>query len=229
MKTTYKVLKVILLFMIVVMMSSLDEGQNKFKVLIIGDSISMAYTSYVQDILQEKAIVSRPIKADGRAENCQGTTYGMLNLDRWTDREEWDVIHFNFGLHDLKHIDPITKENSTDPQHPLQADAKQYEENLGDIIQKLKATHAKLIFATTTPYPDTANKPLRDPGMAAVYNKIALKVMQENHIQINDLYSFVLPRMAELQRPNNVHFTEVGSRILGEKVAASILASLTSN
>lgn len=227
MKNKHKILKVIMLLFLAVMMSSLNEGQNKFKVLLIGDSISIAYTSYVQDILQDKAMVARPLMDDGMAENCEGSTKGILNIDRWIGGVEWDVIHFNFGLHDLKHVDPITKKNSPDPQHPLQADAKQYQENLDAIVKRLKATNAKLIFATTTPYPDTATKPLRDPGMSAVYNKIAVNVMKENDIVVNDLYSFVLPRMKELQRPNNVHFTEVGSKALGVKVAESILASLT--
>ncbi len=46
--------------------------------------------------------------------------------------------------------------------------------------------------------------------------------MKKNDIPVNDLYSFVLPRMQELQRPNNVHFTEEGSEALGEQVAEMI-------
>ena len=52
------------------------------------------------------------------------------------------------------------------------------------------------------------------PGMPEKYNKVALKIMKKNGIMVNDLHAFVLPRMDELQRPNNVHFTEAGSRAL---------------
>jgi acyl-CoA thioesterase-1 len=62
--------------------------------------------------------------------------------------------------------------------------------------------------------------------MPAVYNKIAIEIMRENDIAINDLYSYVLPRMEKLQRPKNVHFMENGSKALGEKVAQSILEYL---
>ena len=55
-----------------------------------------------------------------------------------------------------------------------------------------------------------------------MYNEIALKIMRDNEVEVNDLYSFVLPRMEELQRPNNVHSTESGSEALAEQVAKVI-------
>ena len=68
--------------------------------------------------------------------------------------------------------------------------------------------------------------PLRDPGMPEKYNKVALKIMKKNQILVNDLHAYVLPRMEELQRPNNVHFTETGSRALAEQVAGMISDNL---
>ena len=95
------------------------------KVLILGDSISIGYTPYVQSILKGKADVVRPLNKKGGAENCQGTTRGKTELDRWLGDTKWDVIHFNFGLHDLKHVD-TTGKNSKDPNDPQQADVKTY-------------------------------------------------------------------------------------------------------
>ena len=191
-------------------------------ILILGDSISIGYFPFVKELMEGKAVVSRPFKEDGSPENCQGTMNGVENIERWIGSTRWDLIHFNFGLHDLKHVDPETGKNSKDPTHPLQADPKQYKKNLEVIVEKLKTTGAKLIYATTTPYPDEVNGPLRDPGMPGKYNKVALKVMKKNGIMVNDLYTFVLPRMEELQRPNNVHFTEKGSRALAGQVAEVI-------
>ena len=191
-------------------------------VLIIGDSISIGYLPFVKELMKDKALVIRPYNEDGNPENCQGTTNGVKNIDRWIGDTKWDVIHFNFGLHDIKHVDPVTRENSKDPEHPHQADLKQYKKNLEVIVEKLKTTGAKLVFATTTPYPDEVGGPLRDPGMPEKYNKAALKIMKKNGIAVNDLYDYVLPRMEELQRPNNVHFTESGSRALAEQVAKVI-------
>jgi len=201
-------------------------------VLILGDSISIGYTPFVQEYLKGKANVFRPLFEDGKPENCQGTTNGVENIDRWLNTGEksgvsnsgsqWDVIHFNFGLHDIKHVDPVTGKNSQNPKHPQQANRKQYKKNLEFIVEKLKATGAKLIFATTTPYPDSVEGPLRKPGMPQKYNQVAVKIMNKNGILINNLHAFMVPRMAELQRPNNVHFTEEGSRELAKKVVDRI-------
>ena len=56
--------------------------------------------------------------------------------------------------------------------------------------------------------------------------QIVFKIMKKNKVFINDLHAFVTPRMMELQRPNNVHFTEFGSRELAKEVVKSILRNL---
>lgn len=201
-------------------------ADNLPKVLLIGDSISIGYLPFVQKILKGKAIVDRiPLKANGKPENCQGTTNGVANIDRWLGDTKWDVIHFNFGLHDIKHVKPESVENSNDPDDPPQASLKQYKKNLKEIVRKLKATDAKLIFATTTPYPE-GTKPYRGFGDEVKYNKGAVKIMKKNDIAINDLHAFVLPKIEQLQRPVNVHFTKDGSKALGEQVATSIISQL---
>jgi len=199
-------------------------------VLILGDSISIGYTPFVQKDLSGIANVSRPLFENGKNENCQGTTYGLQNIDRWIGTKKWEFIHFNFGLHDIKHVDAVTGESSSNPEDPYQADVKQYKKNLLKIVKKLKNTNATLVFATTTPYPDNLKgRPLRDPGLSAKYNKVALKVMKKNKILIDDLYSFVLPRMEELQIPMNVHFTEAGSEAIGNEVAQFIRNQLNNS
>jgi hypothetical protein len=206
-----------------------NQDPNKPNVLIIGDSISIGYTPFVKDLLSYRANIFRPLKEDGTPENCQGTTNGVKNIKRWLGDTKWEVIHFNFGLHDIKHIDPVSGKNSNNSKDPQQADLKQYKTNLKAIVEVLKTTGAKLIFATTTPYPDNVGGPLRKPGMPAKYNKAAIKIMNSNGIAINHLYVFMKPRMNELQRPNNVHFTPQGSKALAEKVAERITEALLEN
>lgn len=205
-------------------------GRNDLpNVLILGDSISIGYTKLVREILEGQANVSRPMRENGKPLNCQGTTNGVKHIDDWLSVSKWDVIHFNFGLHDLKHVDPETGRNSNNPDHPQQAGIKQYEKNLKEIVKKLIASNAKLIFATTTPYPDKPIGPLRRSDQAEKYNKVALKIMKKNEIIVNDLYGYVLPKMEELQLPNNVHFTKSGSVYLAEKVAAEMTKLLLSD
>jgi len=194
-------------------------SSNKLNILIIGDSISMGYTPFLKEILAEKANVWHP------DENCEGTTRGVLKIDEWVGKTKWEVIHFNFGLHDLKHVNALTGANSTKPEDPLQADVKQYSENLKIIVSRLKNTGARLIFATTTPVPEKSS-PLREPAQVLIYNKAALKIMRRENIEIDDLYGFILPKLKELQIADNVHFNPEGYRALAEKVSEHIFTPM---
>ncbi|GIW92364.1 MAG: hypothetical protein KatS3mg110_0405 [Pirellulaceae bacterium] len=207
------------------------SGQELPRILILGDSISIGYTPYVQELLASEAVVLRPMLDDKRPENCQGTTYGLQHLDRWLESGggRWDVIHFNFGLHDLKRVDPTTGRNSNDPDDPRQAEPDVYARQLEAIVQRLKKTGAKLIFATTTPVPEGKVTPWRDASDPPRYNELARQVMARHNVEVNDLYGAVLPRLHELQRPANVHFTEKGSRFLAEHVATAIRKALMKN
>lgn len=206
------------------------EAPAKKRVLILGDSISIGYTPFVQKMLADEMTVLRPMRND-KPENCSGTTSGTANIDRWLqiDGGKWDVIHFNWGLHDLKHVKPGDPKGaaSDSPTDPPQATVEVYEKNLREIVAKLKATGAKLIFATTTPVPEGKMAVYRTDADAVKYNEAALKVMKENNIAVNDLYAFVKPQMAKLQRqPANVHYTDEGSEALAKQVVAAVRAAL---
>ena len=55
----------------------------------------------------------------------------------------------------------------------------------------------------------------------------ALRVMKDNGIAVNDLYTFVKPRMKELQiQPANVHFVPAGSEALAAEVVKAVQAAL---
>jgi len=178
------------------------------RVLLIGDSISIGYTIPVREALAGKANVHRP------AANCGPTIRGLESLDEWLGEDDWDVIHFNWGLHDLKYMDGKQ-------QVPL----AEYEKNLGELVERLKRTGAKLIWCSTTPVPEGCSPPRTNDDVLA-YNAVAKKIMDANGIAIDDLYAFALPKLKEIQRPANVHFTPEGSAVLAGQVAASILAQL---
>jgi acyl-CoA thioesterase-1 len=61
---------------------------------------------------------------------------------------------------------------------------------------------------------------------AARYNEVALRVMRERGVGINDLHAVAAADLAALQRPANVHFTDAGSARLADAVAARITALL---
>ena len=180
------------------------------RVLLIGDSISMGYTAPVRALLQGKVNVHRI------PENGGPTSNGTAKLAKWLGTNRWDVIHFNFGLHDLKSVE----------EGKAQVSLADYEKNLRDLVKQMKQTSAKLIWCATTPVPDARlNPPRRDSDVQA-YNAVAKKVMDENKISTNDLYAYTLPRLADVQLPANVHFKKDGYEFLAKKVAKSIEEAL---
>lgn len=201
------------------------------RVLLLGDSISIGYHAAVVEALGPEFTVARPMAnpEKGRAENCEGTTKGVKAIERWLALEggNWDVIHFNFGLHDLKRVDPETRRNSNDPADPNQADLATYTSQLTAIVEALEATGATLILATTTPVPTGGVRPHRDPEDVVRYNAGARGIAEPRGIAVDDLYSFILPRLAELQKPVDVHFTAEGSAALGGEVARAIRSAVS--
>ncbi|MDG1874450.1 MAG: sialate O-acetylesterase [Mariniblastus sp.] len=202
------------------------------RILILGDSISIGYTPFVQERLSKTAFVVRPMRKNSKngkmsPENCAGTDNGIKNIDRWLRIKggDWDVIHFNFGLHDLKHVNGETGKNSMNLEDPLQSSPADYERQLREIIAKLKETNATLIFGTTTPVPQGC-KPLRETTAPEVYNNIAKKIAAQNGVKINDLYTHANQQLEKIQRPANVHFTTDGSKYLADQVVKSIEAVL---
>ena len=194
-------------------------------VLILGDSISIGYTRDVRQQLRGRANVYRPMNAAGTAaENCSDTAKGVSELDRWLGTQTWAVIHFNWGLHDLKHMKD--GKPSGDPKDPVLADIPTYTRNMETIVARLKKTGARLVFGSTTPVPAGCKSPFRDPADAPRYNAAAAAVMQAQGVRVDDLFAFAQPQLDKLQLPQNVHFTTAGSKALGEQVAQVIREEL---
>lgn len=182
------------------------------RVLLIGDSISIGYTLAVRELLTGKANVHRP------PVNCGPTIRGVEQIDAWLGDGRWDVIHFNFGLHDLKYVDETGNLVAPDKGRQV-ASVEQYEQNLRQIVERLKKTGARLIWASTTPVPDGSAG--RVMGDEARYNAVAAKIMKDAGIAIDDLHAVVV-RKPHLQMPRNVHYTPEGYQALARSVADSI-------
>lgn len=182
------------------------------RVLLIGDSISIGYTIDVRELLKGKANVHRIPENGGPSIN------GLEKIDIWLGEGKWDVIHFNWGLHDLKYMD--------DGKH--QVGIEDYERNLDRLVAAMKKTGAKLIWASTTPVPDAKVSPPRKSADVIAFNEAAARVMEKHGVPTDDLYGLALSRLAEIQRAANVHFTDAGSRVLAERVAAEIKRALGS-
>jgi lysophospholipase L1-like esterase len=180
------------------------------RVLIIGDSISMGYTKPVRELLQGKANVHRIPVNGGPTKN------GVANIDKWLGDGKWDVIHFNWGIHDLKVM----------PDGKRQVEPADYEKNLRELVTKMKATGAKLIWASTTPIPNGKMVPDRAFGQVNEYNEIAARVMKDTGVPTNDLNGHITPEFDRLAVPKDLHYTKEGSDFLAKKVAEEIEKTL---
>lgn len=201
-------------------LKQVEDVEGLPRVLLIGDSISMGYTLQVRELLKGKANVHRP------PTNCGPTIKGLAALDDWLkvggEGKEWDVIHFNWGLHDLKYMGPNGK-NLADPKAKTsrkQVPPVEYEKNLRELVKCLKKTGARLIWRNTTPVPEGARG--RVPGDSAKYNEIAAKIMKDKGVEIHDLYSFALKNASKIQRKADVHYTKEGSAALAAEVVKAI-------
>ncbi len=191
-----------------------DEDPALPRILLIGDSISMGYTIPVREALAGKVNVQR-IPTNGSS-----TWVGLEHLDEWLGEKKWDLIHFNWGLHDVKYM----KDGKLDLEGTQVSSLEQYTENLDKLIVRLKRTGAKLIWATTTPVPEGASG--RKAGDCETYNDAVLYVVGRHEVAINDLFAFAKPILGEIQLPENVHFSDEGSARLGKEVARRILEVL---
>lgn len=201
-------------------MAKVEDVPGLPRVLLIGDSISIGYTVPVREMLKGKANVHRPLA------NCGPTSSGVANIEKWLGDGKWDVIHFNWGLHDLKYLGP-QGQNLADPaakdshqQVPIDA----YEANLRKLVARLQKTKATLIWRSTTPVPEGAKG--RVVGDSAKYNAVAKKIMDEHGIAIDDQYTFALKQLKKIQLPANVHFSKAGSAVLAGQAVASIEKAL---
>jgi len=191
------------------------------RVLLIGDSISIGYTLPVRKLLADKANVHRV------PTNARHTGIGLENIHKWLGDGKWDVIHFNWGLHDLCYRSQNTKTAGRKDKvnGSLDLTFAEYQQNLRQLVKILKTTDAKLIWASTTPVPE--GEPGRIKGDEIRYNKAAEKIMKRSGVTINDLYAHAFLKLSRIQLPNgNVHFTAEGSNYLAKHVADSILKAL---
>ena len=200
-------------------LAPIAEVENLPNVLIIGDSISIGYTLPTRALLKGKVNLHR-IPTNGGP-----TTKGLSEIEKWLGNKKWDLIHFNWGLHDLKFMGKdgtnlVPKEQGGVVQVPL----SDYEKNIEKLVVRMKKSAKQLVWRNTTPIPEGSKA--RYVGDSIKYNKAAARVMKKLNVPTLDLFTPSKKNMKDWMRKANVHYHPHGSQALAEIVAKDILTRL---
>lgn len=122
---------------------------------------------------------------------------------------QWDIIYLNFGIGDMFYKDPSTRElriMSKDGGGVRVSTPEQYEKQLDQLVQRLKANKAKLIWGSTTPmvnvhFFSSYQGNLFDAGAEQEYNAIAARVMAKHKVPVLDLHGYVMAQF----KPDEKH------------------------
>eukprot|EP00039_Didymoeca_costata_P007220 m.97503 g.97503 ORF g.97503 m.97503 type:complete len:496 (+) comp13597_c0_seq2:101-1588(+) len=223
-------------------------ASNVKNVLIIGDSVSSdgsGFGPYFRSLLEHPNTTTNPAMngalavvqhnggwapAPGANEQGSNSINGVNCINYWLGNETWDVVAFNFGIHDCWKQQFV---NSTEYAKNL--------EIIYDAAHKSLTPQGKVVWTSTTPIahncslPNTGKGPCYgvQPDCVTEYNNIALATLgSKPDLVINDLYSEVNHvcglnfTTCSLQHPGDVHPSGPGREFLAIKTAATILPLL---
>lgn len=173
------------------------------RVLIIGDSIYSQHARGVSADLKGRAEI---VMATWPSGEISSSTTALKHLDQllgYIDRNgkpvpkdkqpQWDIIHVNVGLGDLIHRAPNIESFRVMPIHAggvVATSPEQYQKNLDQLLARLMATGAEVVWASTTPIRHSTSN-VFEMGSEIKYNAIAAKVMAKHGVATNDMYRFV--------------------------------------
>lgn len=189
------------------------------KVFLIGDSIRIGYDSVVRRLLDDEAQVF------WSQDNARFAEYTLRYIKVWAaedcDPASIDLVHFNCGLWDIVHY------YGDEMLTPVDV----YAMYLRRIIKRLHLIfpNAKLVFALTTYVieehvcrPDFS----RFNSDIEEINEVARKIMEENNIPVDDLYTVSREMPEEWHSPDGTHYMPEGYECLGRAVAEAIRKEL---
>ena len=188
------------LFLATCLLVKTTEGQTQRpRVLILGDSIYQPIGRSLTSELKDKVEVVTPAIQPGEIRN---SSTALENIDQWVGTGKWDLIHFNFGLGDLVYRAPGMKSfrvMAKDAGGIRATKPQDYENNLRELVRRLKSTNATLVWANTTPIRHSASN-VFVKGSEIEYNAIAEKVMIEEKVAVNDMFEYAKSLM-DMNKP----------------------------
>lgn len=176
------------------------------KVMLLGDSIRMNYQDKVTEDLGDSYEVWGP------DDNGRFSKYTLNRLRLWFMQFPGpDIIHWNNGLWDI---------DAGYPEYGCFTSIDEYIRDMTRILEQLRKTGARVIFATTTPtlpqFGSICDANIRE------YNRRIVSVMEKEKVAVNDLYELVFPNVHEYIRDDYIHLSQAGIEACGKAVAGMI-------
>lgn len=184
------------------------------RIFLIGDSIRIGYDAYVREMMADEAQIY------WSDDNARFVSYTLRYAHEWAkhncDPEKIDIVHWNNGLWDALHV------LGEDAQTPIE----EYRTGLKRIARRLKRVfpNARIIFALTTSVIEErmSDQFYRRNAEIERYNAAARKVMAEEGVEIDDLYTVAKEMPDDWHAPDGTHFTEGGYKALAEAVVRAV-------
>jgi hypothetical protein len=206
--------RALLLGLAAVLATAAASAEERPRVFVIGDSISMHYGPFLERALAPRFAYDRmrAARAEGAAnlDVPQGANGGdsrrvldYLRRRRAKDPLAPGLLLLNCGLHDIK------REAKT---NAIQVPLPEYTANLRAILAEAAAMGQQVVWVRTTPVVDAVHnrKPgrfLRFAADVAAYNEAAEAVMRTASVPIIDLHAFSLAFVPE-GFIDHVHYAE---------------------
>ncbi len=172
------------------------------RILLIGDSISVGYRTYVQ----EKLLGSYCVDLLSTSKSIEDKSF-FKELNYFLNEYDYKYIHFNNGLHGLD----ISEEVYT----------CKYEEAIKLMLEKCP----NLILVTSTQISDVTNSNLLDKKLNPVVimkNEVVKKLAQKYKLRLNDMYSPVVEH-SEFRIQDGFHYNEIGKQFQADLIVNMIL------
>ncbi len=213
------------------LLSPLAVAQEKAppQVLFLGDQVHRTIVQAAAKELGDQVRINYP---QGGGVNDSGTA--LAQIDQLLGETRWDIIYFNFGIGELFYKDPSTREiriMAKDGGGVRVSTPEQYEKKLDSLVQRLKASKAKLVWGSTTPmvtvnFFSSYQGNLFDANAEQEYNAIAARVMAKHDVPVLDLHGHVMAQFKaeETHPPYTQYAKEMEKR--GQPLHAPLVQAL---
>lgn len=178
--------------------------------LSMGDSISLCYLPHVRKALDGSYATHRI------PHNGAGTAMGLDNIDTYLEAGPYGLITFNWGLHDLIHV-KRPQNGGVEIVH--RTSIAEYKKRLEELVARLQATKAKLVWVATTPVNESERY---RPEDVATFNAAAAEVMAAHGVPVVDLATSKFRDGPLDLVSDGLHFTPESCKVLGETLAAEL-------